>query len=110
MKNFKQFINENHMSNEENKTGIDFQDDFTFEEEERIEDEVQNHIADMVIEGYSEGELVGENPNFRGWFWISIEEDENAEDTRNQKVSELIRQGYTSGNDPTYKWSANVWK
>ena len=89
--------------------GIDWQSDFDSEEKETIEEDVQNRIADMVEEGYTSGELNGQDPDFSGWWEITIEEDEEDEDTRNKEVARLIRNGNTSGYSPTWSYGANVW-
>ena len=95
--------------NEDTRVGIEWQSDFTLEEKEIIEDSVQERIADMVGEGYTSGELYGEEPNFNGSWSVDIQEDEEDEELRNEEVSSKIREGYTSGYYPTFSWVASVW-
>jgi hypothetical protein len=90
--------------------GIDFQSDFSFDEMDSIEESVWERVADMVKEGYTSGELHGEEPDYSGWWEVHIEEDENDEEIRNEEVAKKIREGYTSGYYPTFSWRANVWK
>ena len=91
------------------KTGLDFQSEFPQDEMDLIREDVMNYVADMVEQGYRSGELIGEEPYYRGWFEVSIEEDENDEGVRNEEVAKNIRNGNTSGYYPTYTFSANVW-
>jgi hypothetical protein len=91
--------------------GIEFQSDFTQEEQDMIEERVLEEIADKVEEGYVEGELHGEeNPDFDGWWKIEIEEDDESEEVRLNYIADKIREGYSSGYYPTFHWIANIWK
>lgn len=96
-------------SSSEESIGITFQSEFSSEMEEQIKNDVYSHVADMVEQGYSEGELVGEEPIYKGWWKISIQDDDEDEDLRNQEVAKKLREGNTSGYYPTYTFSANVW-
>lgn len=107
VKNFTSFLNENQKIKKE--IGINWQSDFSIDDKETIETDVQNHVADMVKDGYTSGELVGEEPKYNGWWNVSIEEDENDEDIRNEEVARLIRGGNTSGYGPNFTFTANVW-
>ena len=97
------------------EVGYDWQDKNWPNEELRtmIEEDIEQHVADMVKEGYTNGELVGEeDPKYNGWWNVEIQEDEddeNDEDIRNEKVADLIREGNTSGYYPTFTFGANVW-
>lgn len=90
--------------------GIEFQSDFTQEEQDMIEERVLEEIADKVEEGYIEGKLYGEEPDFEGWWKVSIEEDDEKEEHRLNYVADKIREGYTSGYNPHFSWTANIWK
>jgi hypothetical protein len=96
-------------SSSEESIGINFQSEFTPEMQEQIENEIYNHAADMIEQGFTSGELVGEEPEYKGWWKISIEEDENDEEDRNKEVASKLRDGNTNGYYPTYSFSANVW-
>lgn len=98
-------INENNT----NKVGIDYESDFTDEDISIIENEVPDHIADMLEKGFTSGELNGEEPDYSGWYSVEIEEDDNDEEIRYNEVAKRIRGGNTHGFDPTYSWSAKVY-
>lgn len=87
--------------------GINFQSNF--DDEEFIKNDIMNHVSDMVKNGYTSGELVGEEPDYNGWWEIDIEEDENNEEIRNEEVAKNIRNGNTSGYSPNYRFNAKVW-
>ena len=91
------------------KIGIDWQYDFD-EYKDEVEERVEEDIADMIEQGYTSGELYGEDPDYRGYWEVEIEEDEEDEETRNREVARLIREGYTSGFEPSWSYFANVWK
>ena len=108
MKHIKEFesfqVNEN-----KEPIGIEWQDDFDSNTKDIIEDEVHGHAADMIEQGYKEGELFGEEPEYKGWWKVSIQDDDNDEEIRNEEVAKLIRDGNTSGYNPTFTFSANIW-
>lgn len=111
MKHIKTF--ENFQLNENKDfehVGIDWQSDFSMEEKEIIETEVQERIADMVVEDYTNGELSGEEPDYSGWWQVDIDDEYSNDESALEVISDKIRGGYTSGIDPTFSWSANVWK
>lgn len=91
-------------------TGIDWHPGFSQDEKDRIREDVEHHIAEMVEQGYTSGELAGEEPDFSGWWNIKIQEDEEDKETRNREVARAIREGNTSGYYPTFSWNAEVWK
>lgn len=90
--------------------GINYQSDFTEEEKSYIQDHVEERIAEMVEDGFTSGELLGEEPRFNGWWKVNIEIDDEDEDIRNKEIAKNIRNGNTSGFNPIYQWSANVCK
>jgi hypothetical protein len=90
--------------------GINFESEFSEEDREIIEEGVLERIATQVEQGFTSGELIGEEPSFRGWFEVNIQEDTNDEDIRNQEVAKLIREGNVQGYYPHFTWTANVWK
>lgn len=92
-----------------NEVGINYDADFTDEDKSIIEDEIYNHIADMLESGYTSGELYGEEPYYIGSYSVEIEKDDNDEETRYNEVARLIREGYASGFEPTFSWNANVY-
>ncbi len=95
---------------EDESVGIDWQSDFSQEEIDMIEESVSERISEMVREGYTSGELYGEEPRYNGSWSVQIQEDENDEDIRNEEVASKIAQGYTSGYYPNFYWNANVWR
>ena len=92
------------------KYGVSFRFGFTTTEEDIIEIDVLSHIADMVEQGNNTGELYGEDPDYTGWFIVSIEDDGNDVELRNAEVARNIREGNTSGHHPNYYLKAKVWK
>ena len=92
--------------------GINWQSEFSSEDEDTIEEDIQNHVADMVENGFTSGELTdgGTEPSYSGWWKVDIQEDDNDEDDRNSEVARLIRDGNTSGYYPHWTFGANVWK
>ena len=97
--------------NEDNtdQVGIEYEADFTEEDKSTIEEEIIDHIAEMLEAGFAEGELNGVDPYYTGWYSVKIEKDDNDEETRNTQVAKQIRGGYKSGLEPTFSWSANVY-
>lgn len=63
----------------------------------------------MVREGYLEGELNNETPNFKGYWKIEIQDDDQPEEIRNAEIAKKIMYGNTSGYYPTYSWQANIF-
>jgi hypothetical protein len=74
-----------------------------------IEDDIYNHIADLIEDGYTSGDLFGEEPSYKGWWSINIKDDGEDQDTRNEEIARLIRDGYTSGYYHTFSLSINIW-
>lgn len=91
--------------------GIEWQSSFSPADREVIEDDVHQHVSEMVKQGFHSGELTdgGTEPSYSGWWSVDIEEDDNDAEDRNNEVSEKIRQGYTSGYNPNFSFGANVW-
>ena len=92
------------------KIGIDFQSKFSEKDKDLIEYLTQNKIADMLRENMTSGQLIGEEPDFNGWFDVIIEKDDNDEKTRYNYIADLIEEGNTSGHYPTWYYRANIWR
>lgn len=90
--------------------GINWQSKFSDKNKEYIEEEIHNHVADSLENGYHKGQLSGEQPDYSGYWEVKIEKDDNDEELRNEEVARLIRDGFTSGHYPTFIFKANVWK
>lgn len=110
LKTYENYISENSENSENEQIGIDWQSDFSQQEMDDIEESVLSRISDMVREGYTSGDLHGEEPYFTGSWYVEIQEDDNDEDLRNEEVASKIAEGYTSGYYPNFHWGANVWK
>ena len=108
IKNFQSYIKESKVYE---SNGISFDDSFVIDEEEMISNEILAHIADMVKNGYNAGELIGEEPNYKGWFNVSIELDEDEdEESAREEIANQIAKGFTKGYEPSYALNANIWK
>jgi hypothetical protein len=92
-----------------NEVGITYEADFTEEDKSIIEEEIIDHITEMLEAGITSGELNGVDPYYSGWYSVKIEKDDNDEETRNIQVAKQIRDGYKSGLEPKFSWCANVY-
>ena len=99
-----------YQENEEVSLGITWQYEFSNKDRDLIEESVIERISEMVKDGYTSGELLGEDPDFQGWWSVDIQDDNEDEEFRNEEVSRLIKNGNLQGYGPTFSWSANVWK
>jgi len=89
------------------KPGINWQAEFTTQEMSQIEGEIFSHVSDLVIDGFTSGDVNG--ALYKGWWEMKLDEKMDSDDAYLVEVSRLISEGNIEGIDAEFTLFVNIW-